>query len=113
MDGNYMNAIKDYLPPNGNVTSFGGICPHNKFSVSADVPPALHASAHHGAPTLFPTGEPRRAHRDRRRRRLYAHDGAMYTRTDSVHESQPGFSRVRVMVFDSPRGAARPLACDN
>jgi hypothetical protein len=46
------------LTPNGNVTSFGSICPHNKFSVSPDAPPALHASAHHGAPALFPTGEP-------------------------------------------------------
>ena len=26
-DGNYLNAIKDYLPPNRNVASFGGICP--------------------------------------------------------------------------------------
>ena len=52
-----------------------------KFSVSADAPPALHASAHHGAPALFPTGEPRRAHRDRRRRHLYAHDGATHTPT--------------------------------
>jgi hypothetical protein len=78
---NYLNAIKDYLPPNGNVASFGGICPHNKFSVSPDAPPALHASAHHGAPALFPTGEPRRAHRDRRRRQLYARDGAIHTPT--------------------------------
>jgi hypothetical protein len=27
MDGNYLNAIKDYLPPNGNVASFGGDLP--------------------------------------------------------------------------------------
>ena len=90
-----------------------------KFSVSADAPPALHASAHHGAPALFPTGEPRRAHRDRadgaiytpttapsirpRRRHLHAHDGAIYTRTNSVHESPPGFSGGRVMVFDPPK----------
>ncbi len=79
------------------------ICPHNKFLVSADAPPALHASAHHGAPALFPTGVPRRAHQDRRRRHPYAHDGAIYTRTNSVHESQPGFSRVCVMVFDPPK----------
>ena len=71
-------------------------------------PPALHASAHHGAPALFPTGEPRRAHRDAadgathtpttaphirpRRRHLHAHDGAIFPRTDSVHESPPGLS---------------------
>jgi hypothetical protein len=119
MDGNYLNAIKEYLPPNRNVASFGGICPHNKFSVSPDAPPALHASAHHGAPALFPTGEPRRAHRDAadgaiytpttappirpRRRHPYAHDGAINTRTNSVHESQPGFSGGRVMVFDPPK----------
>ena len=36
-------------------------------------------------------------------RHPYAHDGAMYTRTNSVHESQPGFSRGRVMVFDHPK----------
>ena len=54
MDGNYLNAIKDYLPPNRNVASVGGICLHNKFSVSPDAPPALHASAHHGAPALLP-----------------------------------------------------------
>jgi hypothetical protein len=46
-----------------------------------------------------------------RRRHPYAHDGAMYTRTNSVHESQPGFSRMCVMVFDPPK-AARPLAFD-
>ena len=38
-----------------------------------------------------------------RRRHLYAHDGAIYTRTNSVHESPPGFSRVCVMVFDPPK----------
>jgi hypothetical protein len=70
-----------------------------KFSVSRDAPPALHASAHHGAPPFFPTGEPRRAHRDAadgaiytctpttappirpRRRHLHAHDGATHTPT--------------------------------
>jgi len=38
-----------------------------------------------------------------RRRHAYAHDGAIYTRTDSVHESPPGFSGGRVMVFDPPK----------
>jgi hypothetical protein len=122
LGGNYLNAIKDYLPPNGNMwRPLAASARSTKFSVSRDAPPALHASAHHGAPPFFPTGEPRRAHRDAadgaiytctpttappirpRRRHLHAHDGAIYTRTNSVHESPPGFSGGRVMVFDPPK----------
>jgi hypothetical protein len=53
-------------------------------NILISTPPALHACAHHGAPTLFPTGEPRRAHRDSRRRHLYDHDGATHTPNDGA-----------------------------
>jgi hypothetical protein len=50
--------------------------------------PALHARAHHGAPALFPSGEPRRAHRDSRRRHLYDHDGATHTPNDGAIQTR-------------------------
>ena len=101
-------ACWDGLPSNGKVASFGGICPHNKFSVSPDAPQPCMQVTTTALPSFIPTGE--RASRPQtapsirpRRRHAYAHDGAIYTRMNSVHESQPGFSRGRVMVFDPPK----------
>jgi hypothetical protein len=93
-------ACWDGLPFNGKVASFGGICPHNKFSVSPDVPSACQQVP----TTALPPSSPQvSAHRDRRRRHLYAHDGATHTPTTAsftrARIGQPGFSRGRVMVF--------------